>query len=475
MFYQWTWYPLLLLLAALTVGIEGRTTLLRHRALPALLLWSAPVWLLFEAANFRLTNWYYVFVPESRPVRWIGGLAAFATVMPALYLASRILRALGFAGGWHGPPFRLRNGHLRAARLAGVAFLGLVVWKPSWFFPLIWGAFTLLLEPGNYRRDPGQSLLGDLSAGRYARFARLLVAGAIIGLAWESFNFLAGARWIYTVPGLETLKLFEMPLPGFLGFPVLALDCFVIYQALVGLGLAPPAWFAEPDHASPDRRSDSRAVRSSGRASDRGERRTIGTADRVAAATTALVFCVAVLAGIDHWSVDSYRPRVRDLPGVTPAVVQGLGASGAESVYAIADLDSTTVAARTGLTPRRAGALVRAAQLAELRGIGTRNAAALMDGGIDTVCELGAAAQPAVTEAVRRVRHDPYAGRATRVRVWRRAAATRCASVIAGVGPGRHVIVSIRSSGCRRIFRVDIRSGRPAETLCQAKRAQVST
>jgi hypothetical protein len=56
----------------------------------------------------------------------------------------------------------------------------------------------------------------------------MLLAGAFCGFLWELWNFRAGAKWIYTVPHLGFLKVFEMPLLGFLGFPPFALECYAM-------------------------------------------------------------------------------------------------------------------------------------------------------------------------------------------------------------------------------------------------------
>jgi hypothetical protein len=41
---------------------------------------------------------------------------------------------------------------------------------------------------------------------------------------------------MYTVPGFESLKVFEMPLAGFLGFPPFALECAAVVGFLEALG-----------------------------------------------------------------------------------------------------------------------------------------------------------------------------------------------------------------------------------------------
>jgi hypothetical protein len=54
----------------------------------------------------------------------------------------------------------------------------------------------------------------------------------ICGGLWEFWNFWASAKWIYTVPWVGEVKLFEMPVLGFFGFPPFAEECYVIAQSL---------------------------------------------------------------------------------------------------------------------------------------------------------------------------------------------------------------------------------------------------
>src|SRR5690606_38054503 len=129
---------------------------------------------------------------------------------------------------------------LRRLQIAGVVMMVLVLAFPRYCFPLVWGATTLFVEPIVYRRAADRSLLGDLAQGRPGRLYRLLLGGAAIGLLWELYNIRARMKWIYTVPGLEEVKLFEMPVLGFFGFPPFAIECFVLWQALVVAGVAVP-------------------------------------------------------------------------------------------------------------------------------------------------------------------------------------------------------------------------------------------
>ena len=92
----------------------------------------------------------------------------------------------------------------------------------------VWLGFIFLLDPLNARLG-GESLLVDLRAGRRDRLINLALSGLLCGVLWEFWNYWAGAKWHYTVPIMENLKVFEMPVPGYLGFPAFAVECFTMY------------------------------------------------------------------------------------------------------------------------------------------------------------------------------------------------------------------------------------------------------
>ncbi len=401
--YQLAWLPLLVAADSALALREGRSALFAHpRFAASLFCWSAPVWFLFELANFRLANWYYVFLPRSPWARWAGTVLAFSTVLPALYLAYRWMAHLRLAASLRGRPFAVRRNHLRALLALGASFVVLSLTWPDAFFPLIWGSATLILEPWNHRRDPTRSLFGDLSRGNYMRVVRLLLGGLAVGLVWELFNSLAAARWIYTVPGLETAKLFEMPLPGFLGFPVLALDAFVMYQTLVLGGLAVAGWHLQ---GRPTRLRWPRL--------------------RIAI-PAASVLCLAVLFGADRLTVDSLRPSLEVITGVDSEVFRRLRSAGIRSVSDLAAAEPPDLRRAVGTGAGETRRLVREARMAMLRGVGTEHASALQAAGISGVCALAAADPRRIESTVRRADPRPYAGRPARVRVWLRAARARC-------------------------------------------------
>lgn len=188
----------------------------------------------------RLANWLYVGVPADPAARWSGTLLAFATVLPAILTSERLLDACGLARGLGSAPLRVTGRFRAVLQTAGVAALGLCLAWPRLFFPLVWIGVSLVADPFVHARDPARSLLGDLERGRPGRIVRLLAGGLAIGFLWEIYNVGARSKWIYTVPGFEAWKLFEMPLLGYLGFSVFALEGFAVWQALVVTGLAVP-------------------------------------------------------------------------------------------------------------------------------------------------------------------------------------------------------------------------------------------
>ena len=69
----------------------------------------------------------------------------------------------------------------------------------------------------------------DFKGGATDRLKNLIWSGFLCGVLWEFWNYWSRAKWHYTVPIMEHTKLFEMPLPGYLGFPAFAVECFTMY------------------------------------------------------------------------------------------------------------------------------------------------------------------------------------------------------------------------------------------------------
>src|SRR5436190_1576267 len=212
---------------------------------------------------------------------------------------------------------------------------------------------------------------------------RLGVArGLVAGVLWEAYNALSRAKWIYTVPFLEQLKIFEMPPLGFVGFAFFALEAWSLYHLC-------------------------RAWRSAWRAA------------------FALGFVVLAHLGLDRWTVSSTLPYVDDLPGVSATARTRLERGGLHDVFRLAALAPDSVAARSGLPPGEAQAVVTAARLVTLRGIGTRHAARLQAAGVTSVARLARADPDSLWRALPHDPHPTPAAVRVRVRAARRALGSR--------------------------------------------------
>lgn len=397
-YYLFAWYATLLVLDGVVAlnggardarGVKQFLLLDRPAFTATMLAWSAVVWLFYELLNFRLQNWYYVFVPDGHLTRWVTVLVSFATVLPAVFVSMAMLRGFGVAESvrWH--PLRVTPGLLRGLQVTGGLMLALAMLKPHYFFPLVWGGGTLMVEPVNYRRDPERSLLADLERGEPKRIIRLLVGGLMIGLLWEMFNFEARGKWIYTVPFFERLKLFEMPLLGFFGFPPFAVECFTLWQALVISGMTVPRW---------------ERVRHATRPA------------RVGAVVAATLFSVLVLHVMENRTISSVTPRLTELPGVPAAALSRAG----YDVFTLAGARPDDVARLAATDPTTASGWIETAQLATLRGIGVRNAELLRRAGVGCIASLAAADDTTLANQLRAMTGRRVVD--ARIRVWIRAA-----------------------------------------------------
>jgi uncharacterized protein DUF4332 len=395
-YYHLAWWSYIVAADDVNRRISGRS-LLRDR--PRRFLWLAGAsvlwWTLFEAINLRLGNWYYVMDHPARATRWAGGILAFATVLPGIVETLALVENLGVLR-------RVRVARVRWTRvkegtclaLGGACFALPLLW-PDLFFPLTWGSFVFLLEPWN-RRHARRSFLRDLEAGEAGPFCRTLAAGLVCGVLWETWNFWARSKWIYTVPVFEELKLFEMPLLGFLGFPPFAVECLVVLRFLRAW-VAARAWTALP-------------------------------VVRVAGLVAGAAVTVGVFALADPVTVDSFYAPVKELqvlPEPIRSRLAALGLGSPEKVRRVLDDPEARarVAAASGLGP---GELERTREIVSLvlhQGLGEDRALQLGRVGIRGVADL-ASWQPAELAAALRAQgaqpRDRFLER--RAGVWIRAA-----------------------------------------------------
>jgi hypothetical protein len=225
----WTCY--ILLIDAAVLAITGHSRLHDHPArLSGVALLSIPLWLIFEGYNLRLQNWTYAGVPQAWPLELLGYGWSFATITPGIFETADLIESFG--------RFRAANSiKFSGAARGWMVFFGAVCLilplivpqaVARHLFVLVWIGFIFFLDPINSElRLP--SLLGDFEYGHRSRFYGLLLSGFVCGWFWEFWNNWAAAKWYYIFPMFQQFKIFEMPIPGYLGFLPFALECFVMY------------------------------------------------------------------------------------------------------------------------------------------------------------------------------------------------------------------------------------------------------
>jgi len=231
----WTGY--ILFVDSLVYRLRGSSLVATQRLeLVIMAVISVAAWWLFELYNsprFWQSGpeiWWHYHNLEADPfVRRVGYDWAFATIFPALFETAELFRLTLWKEQARGPQLKIGRAAVRMLICVGAigAAIPLLV-VSAWLVPVVWLAYIFFLDPLNYLRGC-PSLTGDLSRGDYGRLASLLSSGLLCGVLWEFWNYWAISKWTYTVPYLGNVKLFEMPILGFLGFPPFAIECWAMY------------------------------------------------------------------------------------------------------------------------------------------------------------------------------------------------------------------------------------------------------
>lgn len=230
------WTGFILFADSIVYRVRGDSWL---RSAPGEFVWlalvSIPLWLVFEFYNLFIENWYYTGLPPTFSLRMFGFAWSFATIWPAIFEGAELISMIRSRRSGESAPPAPRAVPAPPA-LGVIALGGVMLALPFLATPAVarylaapvWLGFILVLDPVNARLG-AESLTGDLAAGRYHRLSNLAFSGFLCGILWEFWNYWSRAKWHYSVPIMEDLKIFEMPLPGYFGFPVFALECFTMY------------------------------------------------------------------------------------------------------------------------------------------------------------------------------------------------------------------------------------------------------
>lgn len=231
----WTGY--ILFVDALVFRIKSRSLLVSdRREFLIIAVVSIASWWLFEFYNAPrfwqsdLELWWHYHNLEPNPfLRRAGYDWAFATITPALLETAELLDVTVFRNLKRRRPVRLTKRHLLIlATFGGLTALIPLLFVSAWLVPLVWLSWIFLLDSVNALRGHS-SIIRNLATGSYRRLLSLLVSGGVCGVLWEFWNYWAITKWTYTVPYLGNVKIFEMPVLGYLGFPPFAIECWAMY------------------------------------------------------------------------------------------------------------------------------------------------------------------------------------------------------------------------------------------------------
>lgn len=204
-----------------------------RRSYAGLFLASIPVWWLFELINLRTGNWHYLGRAEFSDFAYaFFASLSFSTVLPAIFGTAELVsssrrmdRVAAFAS------CTLGGGVLLSA---GIVVLCLCLLWPRYFFPLVWLALFMIVDPVNEWWG-NASIIGFIRRGNWRPVVSLGLGCLICGFFWEMWNFYSYPKWEYDIPFLGFFHIFEMPVLGYGGYIPFSLEAYALYHFLAGL------------------------------------------------------------------------------------------------------------------------------------------------------------------------------------------------------------------------------------------------
>lgn len=224
------WFGYIFVIDAIVYKLRHKSLIsTRPKRFLLLLVLSAIIWWVFEFINMRLGNWYFTETTNIY-LTILMRTISFATVLPAVFETTELLKSLHLFDHK-----KLKKKHKITKPLLfsmmgfGIFCLIAPLIYPKYFFPLIWLSFFLLLDPINYlHKQP--SIISHLRDRKLAIPLSLILGGLICGFIWEVWNYWAVVKWYYAIPYVGFLKIFELPILGYLSYPFFALELYAMYH-----------------------------------------------------------------------------------------------------------------------------------------------------------------------------------------------------------------------------------------------------
>lgn len=194
---------------------------------------STPAWWLFELINLRTANWEYLGRELFSPLQFnLLCTISFSIVVPAVFETADLMRSFRWIDRFRsGPRVSATRGVFVGLFVIGLTMPAAMLIWPKVFYPFAWTSLVFILEPITYWTGRPY-FLKQLRTGDWRTVISLSLGALVCGLFWELWNYYSFPKWIYHVPALGFLRIFEMPLLGYGGYVPFALELYALKNFL---------------------------------------------------------------------------------------------------------------------------------------------------------------------------------------------------------------------------------------------------
>jgi len=238
---DWGFFPLWLgyiLTIDAIVYMRKSTSLIKRNFISFIILFliSAPAWWLFEFFNTYTKNWHYDGRQYFTNLQYfLLASLSFSTVMPAVFETAE------FAGTFKWIK-KLKEGSIIGQSkssifklfTAGIIMLILTITLPEYFYYLIWIALYLIIDPINSLLK-NKTLFQYSGSGNWRPLIALATGALICGFFWEMWNYYSYPKWIYHLPFVNFLHVFEMPVLGYIGYIPFSFELYSLFNLVTGI------------------------------------------------------------------------------------------------------------------------------------------------------------------------------------------------------------------------------------------------